>query len=261
MKTVQEYIRNADREKLIGEYLHAHPIEFQEIRNKDLTIKEVFEKYREELSRYIDHLCALSVVRKEPSEAGILYVFRNLYEASDDLDFGLLEAAELLEAEDLAKVNDYSYIFSKQEEIMGYYVADSELTQKHIYELMADVMYEASWLGFNNEHYEEEKQKLEEALKETEDPNRKTYSTDEVFEKYGLDSDRESSDEKELHDKFNKAWWNYKQHSQNKERGIIRKQLLSIKEQIQALDSLTGLIQNDCDPEKEKEERIKKKHE
>ena len=260
MKTIQEYIRNADREKLIYEYLNANPIKFEEITNKDLTISEVTERVKENLNRYIDRLSNLSAVSKEPVEAGILYVFRDLNEGHDNLSFGLLEAEELIETEDILKVNDHSYTFTKQEEIMGFFVADNELTQKHIYELMADVMYEASWWGFENEHLEEEIQKLEEALKEAEDPNTKTHSIDEVFGKYGLERDKESPDEKELHSEFNKARHNYRQHSQSKERSVIREQLLVIKEKTDALDSLTGIIQGDYDPEKEKEERIRKKH-
>ncbi len=64
-------------------------------------------------------------------------------------------------------------------------------TQKHILDLLVDVMYEASFFGFAQEKLDEEIEKLEESIRQAKAG--KTYSMDEVFEHLGLE--REEKDE------------------------------------------------------------------
>ena len=74
---------------------------------------------------------------------------------------------------------------------MGYMVSDEEFTQNNIYDVMVDVLHEASFFGFEQEYLEEEKQKLEESIKDMEAGN--TYPIETLWEELGIE--REEKDE------------------------------------------------------------------
>ena len=81
---------------------------------------------------------------------GILFACRRMdWLGSGQTDYSLVYAEEALR--DGLKAPTYAYDFSEQAEIMGFLVADNEFTQRNIYGLMADVLYEASFFGFNEE--------------------------------------------------------------------------------------------------------------
>ncbi len=111
---------------------------------------------------------------------------------------------------------------------MGFLVAETEMTQRYIYELAANVMYEASFFGFE----EEDKQEVVEELKKSTEKIKSgttKYHTWEEFKKefsdIGCDFDEESPDEIELHNKVVRASYDYSKHSAMKELNKIREML------------------------------------
>lgn len=223
MKTIQEYLKKADKEKLIEEYLLRYPIDYErEMKPAEMTVNQMKEKKKERLSSYIDHLCSLTPEEPRNNEEGMLYIYRVLKDGIDEVESGLTDIKELLE-KGIDEAKDYAYEFAPQPEIMNYLVADNPLTQKHIYELMADVMYEASWFGYENEFLHEELDYLEEALDEADKAAEKThtYDEEEFIKEFNIEIDKESPDEKELRIAANKAEWAYMMHSKRKERELI----------------------------------------
>ncbi len=225
MRTIQEYLREADREKLIDEYLRAHPIDYNRMPEEylDLPVRQVRETYKEKLNGYIDHLCSIDPVEPENGKHGILYVCRCIGDyGSNEPCFCLTYLEDL--KDDPAKAEDYAYEYSPQEEIMGYLVSDSPLTKRYIYELMADVMFEASFFGYRNEHLKEEIEELDRRIKDLEEDKAQYISLAETFPDWdGMDT--ESSDEKELHDCVYNAVSGYSNHSREKERKLILESL------------------------------------
>ena len=71
------------------------------------------------------------------------------------------------------------YEFTRQEEIVGFLVSDTEFTQREIYEVLADVLYEASFFGYEQERLEDKIQKLRRAEKAIEEG--KTYPFGSLF--------------------------------------------------------------------------------
>ncbi len=159
MKTIQEYLKEADREKLIDYYLKLKPIKYDvNERYLDMTVREIKEAQVKRLNEYIDHLCSIEPVEPENGKHGILYVY--CLDRSGNPDFDMCCPMAYLDElkEDIVNANDYLYVFCSQAEIMGFFVGDNPLTQLSIYELMAQVMVDASFLGFKNERYEESKE-------------------------------------------------------------------------------------------------------
>ena len=65
MKTVQEWLRNADAEKVIQNYLWEHPIKLIHIRNPERTVTEILEDARKNLRDLIQYLLTLHAASSE----------------------------------------------------------------------------------------------------------------------------------------------------------------------------------------------------
>ena len=214
MKTVQDYLRELDENRLIEAYLGLHPIRFEELSNVELTVSEIIERYKTKLHEYIVRLRTLPIKKSE--SPCIFYVHRIIKDGMKDEDYCLIDFKELVEKS--CDAPDYVYCFTEQSEIMGWQVADTWLTQYHIYNLIADVMFEASFFGYEQEQLEEEKKRLDKAMEEIkegkeipfEDFQKEVFGEDYIF-------DDESEDEEILHESVTKAACEYSNHSRKKE--------------------------------------------
>ena len=71
MKSVQEYLKEIDTERLVNEYLYAHPIQLHEVMDENIAVKKIKELAKAKLRKYIERLQSLEI---EPSEDGREYV-------------------------------------------------------------------------------------------------------------------------------------------------------------------------------------------
>ncbi len=172
MKTVQDYLKTLEKDKLIQTYLQMFPIPYEREASKrqtgDLTVSEIRAHYEAALSDYIDRLRSLETLSEDEEYIFIAEIVPNDY--STEVKYGMLARSELLEKG--VESEDYDFCFEGQERIVGRFVADSSLTQKYIYEVVASIIDEMSFFGFNEECIEEERSGFEEALKELEDITR-----------------------------------------------------------------------------------------
>ena len=191
MKNVQQYLRELDKETLISRYL---PLINEEISRKinkadsPTEAQAIQNRYRNVISEYIDRLRNLPIKPSSDGKTGLLYIyllngdkpqkmskFANL---EDILEFG-------------AKAENFSYLACYQEEIVGFYVAETPLTQRCIYDLMIDVMYEASFYGYKDE----EKADLLKSLDEAENGTATIHEVDidELFDEISEDDYEDNS--------------------------------------------------------------------
>ena len=184
MKTVQEYLRNADREALLNS------LAYDEIYNsnlllelKDLTITEIKYAYKKDMNAFIDNLLNMKV---EPSDHKVLYlsnicpdIGRNSYQDKE------LKLIDLNEIRKDINASSYAFEFTPWEEALGYLVADTKLTQDYINELLVQFIQEISFFGTDREGHQKEVDKvfadIEESMKEIEEG--RTLTSEEVFEK------------------------------------------------------------------------------
>lgn len=150
MKTIQEHLRELDHEKLIEQYLDKYPMVLADLyeSHPEWTVESVRTKCLQTLREYLHKLCTIKTELDENGHHGILYAHRCIvqYGWEDPLVFDMMIQEELLVQGFCAE--DYAYDFSEQNQIMGYYVAETPLTQKYLYKLAANVMWEASWCGY-----------------------------------------------------------------------------------------------------------------
>ena len=222
MRTVQQYLKEADRTRLIDTYIIDHPPEYENPDLKQLSVSEIDTMLRNSLGRLIDRMCNLPVSYSD-DDIGILFAHRCLSDESNPSGFQypLVFLHEILsEGQDY---HTYVYEFTKQEEIAGFLVSDNELTQRNIYGLLSDVLYQASWFGVEQEDLQHEAEKLEQSLEEAEghdgipfDEFKKEFEAE-----FGIKLDEESPDERELREIAVKAAYDYADYSERKEIRIM----------------------------------------
>ena len=149
MKTVQQYLRELDKDILIDKYLPLINEEISRSINKsNENAPIVRQKFRDKISEYIDRLRNLPIKPSSDGKTGLIYI----YLLNGDKPQKMFEFANLEDVIELGtKAENYSYLACYQEEIVGFYIAETPLTQRYIYDLMINVMYEASFYGYEDE--------------------------------------------------------------------------------------------------------------
>ena len=135
---------------------------------------------------------------------------------------------------DPEKCENYGYGLCEFSVILGYLVADNKFTQGNIYEVIANVLWEASWTGYRQEHLQEELDSLSEFENANPDDMTSYESPDEMFnDLLGEDYMKELNDRKpeeteesrRLLDAAIHARCEYENCSMIKERKILLKAL------------------------------------
>ena len=167
----------------------------------------------------------------------------------ENVDYALISKKELLESDlDERICNNYSFTLSNQEEIMGYLVANTKLTKDNIYSLLAYVLYEASWFGYENEDLEKEIQKLEEAEKEIEEGKYSSFTIEKLRKELGLPKkEKDEKQEELLHDIIDKIFV-FSKYSFKKEARRVKKELI---------DEITYMVKEFINDKHVREEYIK----
>ncbi len=158
MQTVQSYFQTLDKDKLVETYLTCYPICYEDYLYEEVTdddgekadlsflpVKEIREAHERSLASFIDKMRTIPIEAGEDGRTGCLYAYRTFDDGRESVDFDLIFLDEGPDA------LPYGVDFCTQGEIAGFLVADNVLTQREIYRLMAFVMHEATFFGFDQE--------------------------------------------------------------------------------------------------------------
>ena len=213
MKTVQETLREMDKKELLRKFFYEHPNKLDSF-DDDLTIAQAKERANKVIGKYIERLEAMEV--KPNDRQMIFYMYEYLGSYKLDQNRGLCTVADLQEKG--IEAPNYGIEYTTQEEIMGYCVADTEMTQYYLNDLMVEIIWDASFFGVEQEKLPEAIKELEEADKEIDEGLEKSFSSYEEFEDFIYGDEprppklsKEDSAEKQkiiqevnhLHEKFN----------------------------------------------------------
>ena len=226
MKNVQYYLNKLNLDKLVDEYYCRIKNSLLENEGSEESLKDLILITKLKIKEYINKLQNLPI--KEGKPENILLSYEGyLYGLLSEPVFSLVHIKEILETKDLTKINIYAYELSSNEEIMGYLVSNSEYTQNHLYELMTDVLYEASFFGYEEDKKYEVRQELKDALKEIEEGVENLKSYDEFKEKYLSDiyTYKPDSIQEELKHKIMKDIQEFNKYSLTKELSNLKKEL------------------------------------
>ena len=224
LRTVQEWLVELDAEELLDEYFREHPIDFEHMEEdkKKMRVCDIQEKGRKKLRTYIEYLRTLPIKCCKDDKKCLLYVFRMLYGFSArELTHELVYIDELLR--DGIDTEAYSYVLTDPAEVIGFYVADTPLTQHYIVYLIANVLFNASSFGWTSEDVNREQE-----LTFMEDPE--TYEEDDIdwtgiFNRETDPIEQDSPEEKRLREKAKEAVHAYYEKSRKNELQQIIDQL------------------------------------
>ena len=165
MRTVQELLKIADEEKLFRSFDNRLAKHYFQNMPEDMTGKEYFDRRRKRFSDLYQRLTAIPIKEDEDGQ----HVLFAVPQLKDDL-LGIEHSAELCKVEELLKdyrtAATYAYEFTEQEVIIGWFVAETDITLQHMYDLLTNILFEATFFGMEQEYLEEEMKKLEESAAE-----------------------------------------------------------------------------------------------
>lgn len=213
-------------------YKYAFNSELIDKKYESITCGEIIKKYTKTLNDYIDKLIAIKP-NVDNEEIWILLSTHSYGEFNDNIQHLLIKKSDLLSKNDLDSVESYAYNLSPFEEILGYYVADTYLTQYEINDLLVDFLYESSWTGFEHENLNQIVEDLEESLREVDENkenSKSLYSAEEVFkqleEEYGFESEKKDAKQEIAYEKFLKNLIEYEKECKNIELKKLKDLLL-----------------------------------
>ena len=193
MKTVKDYICTLDADELVRTYFekrckkiieYYRDFQFDEDideKHKKMSLSEFVETQIKLLREYVEYLKGVEIAASEDGKQGIIYA----YSCLDDWFSGRV-CMELVHMDELMadpeKCENYGYGLCEFSVILGYLVADNKFTQGNIYEVIADVLWEASWTGYRQEHLQEELDSLREFENANPDDMTRYESVDDMFE-------------------------------------------------------------------------------
>ena len=226
MKTVQQWLREIDRQELVNTYQFLYPPEFWRLKNEEISVAEVYRRQAELLNNFIDELLKLT-----PSQEDTQMIFLATSAYKDGLpdEQALLIAVDELDENSLPE--SYGWMLTDREELVGYRIADSELTLDNICSILAQIIEESSFLGYSKDTFESEResliQSLEQSKKDIEEGN--VYSADEVWEHLGLKRENPDPKADELRAGVIRAEVEYNQYYRSKELSALMRKLAEEK--------------------------------
>ena len=179
MKTVQETLREMDKKELLRKFFYEHPNKLDSF-DDDLTIAQAKERANKVIGKYIERLETMEV--KPNDRQMIFYMYEYLGSYKLDQNRGLCTVADLQEKG--VEAPNYGIEYTPQEEIMGYWVADTEMTQYYLNDLMIEILWDASFFGVEQEKLPEAVKELEAADKEIDEGLEESFSLYEEFEDF-----------------------------------------------------------------------------
>ena len=226
MKTVQQWLREIDRQELVNTYQFLYPPEFWRLKNEEISVAEVYRRQAELLNDFIDELLKLT-----PSQEDTQMIFLATSAYKDGLpdEQALLIAVDELDENSLPE--SYGWMLTDREELVGYRIADSELTLDNICSILAQIIEESSFLGYSKDTFESEResliQSLEQSKKDIEEGN--VYSADEVWKDLGLNRENPDPKADELRAGVIRAEVEYNQYYRSKELSALMRKLAEEK--------------------------------
>ena len=224
MKTVHQWLTEIDENDLVSNFKWNCPIEFWRLENKELTVAEVYARQERAFKAFISDLKAM---KPEPNGNMIFLATSAFEERHPEIQPVLVALDEI----DNENVEHYGWMLTNREEWLGYYVADTELTNDNICTILAQILEEASFFGYSQEKFEAERDDLRRSLEESEKDfqDGRTYTMEEVREHLGLPPEKEDLRADVLLFKVFEAKSEYCKYCLNRELNALRQLIKKVE--------------------------------
>lgn len=112
---------------------------------------------RQQLADYLKRLVTIEITERQSPY--VFYAYHHVENGIPAPSFALANLTELQHQGDEAPT--YSYIYSPHADVMGFLVAENQLTRHYQIELLVEIMHEAAFFGFQQEELSQAHQQLE----------------------------------------------------------------------------------------------------
>lgn len=136
LQTISQHLKKVNKDELIKTYLQKYPPNFEDEPNK--TYQDAYNK----IDKYIDYLISLTPTKSDFVWFAIQYIGEDGFAQCMTLTYKFNELKTM-------NPTSYGMSFTPQREIMGQFVSDNALTEYNLIESLADILYEASWNGYD----------------------------------------------------------------------------------------------------------------
>lgn len=163
MKTVQSWLNEVNEIDLVDTYFAYFPINYEMAVDRTLTLGEVKDRARKYFLKFVRDMKRIKL--KSSDTKWIFFASNRYQEGHSEIDVNLCRLDDLCSSK---QAECCSWILNDFSETMGYYIAETSLTQKNIPIVLARILYENTFFGYDQKAIEEERRKLEESCKEIE---------------------------------------------------------------------------------------------
>ena len=224
MKTVQEWIREIEVDKLADAYFYEYPIEYERYINSEKTVSEIKDAYRKRFYEFIEQLKSIEPKSLSDDEQGIFFCHKAYGRDIKNPETVLCIESDILKCDN---PQTYSWILTDFDEIMGYYIAETESRIKSRKDVRAQIIYEMTFFGYTQEDIEKERMKLGLELEEVEKEAKegKVVSMETAFADLGIEPQPRDEEDIKMLGKIYSMENEYNQHWLRKEVEKVREQL------------------------------------
>lgn len=205
MKTIKDVLCELDSEEIEKAYYRQWPLTIDDLSCKEtMTIGEAKHYVSKRFQSFLSTLKTHSI--EDATAKFILFASKTVPTeySNDEMETWLCNMEELSKAENVEAVKTYAYNYTSWGEMMGFYVADTPYTQKHILDLVVDFLLEASNFGYDEGHHDKEVAKLQKIGKNCKETHQ--FITEDTFvECKQLDSDEETECNSQHEQQYRKA--------------------------------------------------------
>lgn len=181
MKTVRNFLLELDEQKLMDCFYEQYYFEIakndDDYSNKTIKqIKNQSDKYVREL---INHLKTLPLKELNYKETGVFFVYGDKYDSNFPM-FGLTYIKDLINNGVESQL--YAYETRRQEEVLNYFVPETNYTKDYVYQLFASILWELSFFGIKQEKLDSFLKEFDERLLESEKEINEIYNNSKKLE-------------------------------------------------------------------------------
>ena len=193
MKTIQQIVSELDSCKLVSKYMDLYVslpfeegdysrIESSKHLSKLLYLVDLRKRITFIAKRLFDFIERIKTLKVEKSKDIIIGYYSSEY--YDKIDTSLIHYDELIDKGDDCET--YAYEFSTQEEIFGWRLPNTEFVQLNIYEIVASILYEASFFGYDQFALPEAKKAIKQSMEEIKSGDYECTSWEELKDELNL---------------------------------------------------------------------------
>lgn len=181
MKTVQQWLREVDLDYLVYEYLQIAPPSYIDIKEANISTGEAYQRVEQGIRDFIERFVDLPAIEGEDE---VFFAYPSVSHGNKEVIVNLIRLSEI----DDPGADHYDCMMDDWKAVAGYRIADTDYCRSNIVEILAQILGEATFLGFSEERHRERGDELareiEESMKAIDEGE--FYTLEQVREHLGL---------------------------------------------------------------------------